>query len=422
MAVMETIVDRIARELGRDPAEIRRKNFYRDAPHHTTHYGQPVEDNHLTMMFDRIVASSSYNERRAAVVAFNKEHEFEKRGIALTPVKFGISFTTTFLNQAGALVHIYTDGTVLVSHGGVEMGQGLYTKMRGIAAAELGIDPAHVRVGATNTAKVPNTSATAASSGADLNGMAVKNAIDAIKARMVDPLAGKLSAQHPGDPTHAADLHFADGMISDARHPDRTISFIAAIQWLYLQRISLSAAGFFAPQGIGWDREAGRGSPFLYFAFGMAVSEVTVDLLTGGHSVDRVDILNDVGDSLNPAIDRGQVEGGFAQGLGWCTMEEILWDGKGRLMTHSPDTYKIPTAGDIPADLRVALLEGVPNPKVVRNSKAVGEPPFMLALSVWFAIKDALSAIAGHKVEPQFSLPATRERIVLEAERLRTLA
>lgn len=422
MAVIETIVDRVARELGRDPAEVRRKNFYREAPCATTHYGQVVEDNHLSVIHDRILATSSYRERRAAVAAFNARHEFVKRGIALTPVKFGISFTTTFLNQAGALVHIYTDGSVLVSHGGVEMGQGLYTKIRGIAAVELGIDPALVRVGATNTARVPNTSATAASSGADLNGMAVKNAIDAIKARMADALAGKFSQQAGGEATRPVDLAFAGGMITDGKHPDRSMTFGAAVQWLYLQRISLSAAGFFSPEGIGWDREAGRGRPFLYYAFGIAVSEVTIDLLTGAHTLDRVDILHDVGDSLNPMIDRGQIEGGFVQGMGWVTTEEILWDARGTLLTHSPDTYKIPTAGDVPADLRVALLEGVPNPRVIRNSKAVGEPPFMLALSVWLAIKDALSAIAGHAVEPLFSLPATRERIVLEAERLRTLA
>lgn len=422
IAVMETIIDRIARTLGRDPAEIRRKNFYRAAPADTTHYGQVVEDNRLALIHDRLMASSAYAQRRAAVAALNAGSAFVKRGIASTPVKFGISFTTTFLNQAGALVHIYTDGTVLVSHGGVEMGQGLYTKIQGIAAAELGIDPARVRVGATNTAKVPNTSATAASSGADLNGMAVKNAIDTIKARMCAALADKLSPGAGAEPSRAADLRFADGRIVDNIHPDRAITFDAAVGWLYLQRVGLSAAGFYSTPGIGWDREAGRGKPFLYYAFGMAVSEVSIDLLTGAHTVERVDILHDVGDSLNPAIDRGQVEGGFVQGLGWCTTEEILWDARGRLMTHSPDTYKIPTAGDVPEDLRVALMDGVPNPHVIRNSKAVGEPPFMLALSVWLAIKDALSSITGHTVEPHFALPATRERIALEAERLRRLA
>jgi xanthine dehydrogenase molybdopterin binding subunit len=421
MAVMETIVDRIARTLGRDPAEIRRKNFYREAPADTTHYGQVVEDNRLALLYDRIIASSDYKKRRAAAAGFNAENEFVRRGIALTPVKFGISFTTTFLNQAGALVHIYTDGTVLVSHGGVEMGQGLHTKIRGIAAAELGIDHERVRVGATNTARVPNTSATAASSGADLNGMAVKNAIEAIKARISAALAEKLSAGDGQAPTRAADLQFASGSITDSRHPERTILFEEAVRWLYLQRVSLSATGYYSTPGIGWDRDAGRGKPFMYFAFGMAVSEVAVDLLTGAHAVERVDILHDAGDPLNPAIDRGQVEGGFVQGMGWCTTEEVLWDTRGMLMTHSPDTYKIPTAGDVPADFRVALLEGAPNPHAVRNSKAVGEPPFMLALSVWLAVKDALSSITDHRVEPQFSLPATRERIVLEAERLRRL-
>jgi xanthine dehydrogenase large subunit len=419
MAVIETIMDRIARTLGKDPVEVRRKNFYRDAPCNTTHYGQVVEENRLPGIVDRLLSTSHYVARRAAVARFNAGHEFQKRGLTLTPVKFGISFTTTFLNQAAALVHIYTDGTVLVSHGGVEMGQGLHTKIRGIAAAELGIDPAHVRVGPTNTATVPNTSATAASSGADLNGMAVKNAIDVIKVRMAEGLAARLSSPSTGEPTLARDIIFAHDAVCDSVHPDRTMAFAAAVQYLYLQRVSLSAAGFFSTPGIGWDREAGRGNPFRYFAFGIAVSEVLVDLLTGEHTLERVDILHDAGDSLNPAIDRGQIEGGFVQGAGWCTTEEVLWDARGNLLTHSPDTYKIPTAGDVPEDFRVALLEGAPNGVAIRNSKAVGEPPFMLALSVWLAIKDALSAITGHQEEPRFSLPATRERIVLEAERLR---
>jgi xanthine dehydrogenase molybdopterin-binding subunit B len=421
MAVIETIMDRIARLLGKDPLEVRRKNFYRDTPCNTTHYGQVVEENRLAVIVDRLLSTSEYAVRRAAVGRFNAEHEFQKRGLALTPVKFGISFTTTFLNQAAALVHIYTDGTVLVSHGGVEMGQGLHTKIRGIAAAELGIDPVHVRVGPTNTATVPNTSATAASSGADLNGMAVKNAIDVIKLRMAEGLAARFSSLSTSGTTLARDIIFAHDAVYDSGHPDRTMSFAAAVQYLYLQRVSLSAAGFFSTPGIGWDREAGRGNPFRYFAFGMAVSEVLVDLLTGEHTLERVDILHDVGDSLNPAIDRGQIEGGFVQGAGWCTTEEVLWDVRGNLLTHSPDTYKIPTAGDVPEDFRVALLEGAPNTGAIRNSKAVGEPPFMLALSVWLAIKDALSAITGHQEEPRFNLPATRERIVLEAERLRAL-
>ena len=447
MVGIETIMDRIARALKRDPAEIRRKNFYgagdeatgrsregktfTDAAgisesdrlqlRNTTHYGQVVENNRLPFIYDRLMASSDYILRRREIQAFNASHEFQKRGMALNPVKFGISFTTTHLNQAGALVQLYTDGTALVHHGGVEMGQGLHTKIQGIAAAELGLDPAHVRVNATNTACVPNTSATAASSGADMNGMAVKNAIDTLRGRIAEGLAGHLSEQYLGDPTMPGDLCFADGRITDTRHPDRSLAFAEALQIVYLRRISLSASGFYRTPEIGWDRQSGRGRPFFYYAFGMAVSEVLVDILTGAHMILRVDIVHDVGDSLNAGIDLGQVEGGFIQGVGWCTTEEIVWDAQGHLLTHSPDTYKIPTAGDLPEVFNVELLTGVPNPGTIRSSKAVGEPPFMLALSVWFAIRDALSSIAGHVVEPEIALPATRERILLEAERLRAL-
>lgn len=420
MAVMETIMDRIARTLGLDPAEVRRRNYYRAAPADTTHYGQPVAENRLPVMHERLVASSDYSARRAETVRFNAVHEFEKRGIAMTPVKFGVSFTTTFLNQAAALVHLYTDGSVLVSHGGVEMGQGLHTKILGIAAAELGVDPSRVRVGPTQTAVVPNTSATAASSGADMNGMAVKDAIDTLKRRMAAALAPALS--RPGEePTRPEDIVFAESAVSDVRHPGRRMGLTAAVNQLYHDRVSLSASGFFRTPEIGWDREAGRGTPFRYYAYGMAVSEVEVDLLTGGHRLLRVDILHDAGDPLNPTLDRGQVEGGFVQGMGWCTMEEVVWDGQGHLLTHSPDTYKIPAAGDVPEDLRVELLQDAPNSGTIRNSKAVGEPPFMLALSAWLAIKDALSAVRDHRVEPVFALPATRERIVMEAQRLRCL-
>ncbi|MCC6399106.1 MAG: xanthine dehydrogenase molybdopterin binding subunit [Bacteroidetes bacterium] len=421
MAAIETIMDRIARTLQQDPAEIRRRNFYGSSERNTTHYGQRVENNRLQLIFDRITASSDYFRRRRDIQEFNAQHEFEKRGIALTPVKFGISFTTTHLNQAAALVNIYTDGTVLVHHGGVEMGQGLQTKIQGIAAVELGIDPACVRTGDTSTGTIPNTSATAASSGADMNGMAVKRAVDALKSRMADGIARHFSCLNLGDPSAPEDIRFSDGCVTDAKHPDRSLSFKECAQVLHLQRISLSAEGYYSTPEIGWDRQKGRGRPFLYYAFGMAVSEVLVDLLTGDHTILRADILHDAGDSLNPGIDIGQVEGGFLQGIGWCTMEQIAWDEQGRLLTHSPDTYKIPTAGDVPADFRVELLSGVPNPDTIHRSKAVGEPPFMLAFSVWLAIKDALSATAQHRVEPEFSLPATRERILLAAESLRTL-
>jgi xanthine dehydrogenase molybdopterin-binding subunit B len=299
------------------------------------------------------------------------------------------------------------------------MGQGLNTKIRGIAARELGIPFECVKVSATSTGEIPNTSPTAASSGADLNGMAVKNAIDTLKGRIAPAMAKAFTELHGGSATLAEDITFEDSTVADRRHPERTMPFAKAMQTMVLQQVSLVATGYHRTPGIGWDRKAGRGRPFLYYAFGIAVTEAEVDLLTGAHSIMRTDILHDVGDSLNPGIDRGQIEGGFIQGLGWCTTEEVLWDERGRLLTHSPDTYKIPTAGDVPRDFRVTILDGAPNPRAVRNSKAVGEPPFMLALSAWLAIKDAVSAVANHELEPRFSLPATREVIIAAVEELR---
>jgi xanthine dehydrogenase large subunit len=420
MAAMESVIDRIARSLRRDPAEIRRKNFYGSGSRDVTHYGETIEHNRLPAIYEQLMASSDYAGRRAAVQEFNAGNEFYKKGIALTPVKFGISFTTTFLNQAGALVSIYQDGTVLVNHGGVEMGQGLNTKIRQIAAAELGVSVERVKVNATDTAKVPNTSATAASSGTDLNGMAVKNAIDTLKARLAGTMAGVFSAQEGGaeDPTRAEDIRFQGDWITDSAHPERKMPFAGAMPIVNLRQVSLSATGFYKTPGIGWDKVEGRGKPFHYYSFGMAVTEVLLDVLTGAHTILRTDILHDVGDSLNEGIDLGQLQGGYIQGVGWCTMEQILWDGQGRLMTHSPDTYKIPAVRDIPRDFRTALLTGVPNPDTIRSSKAVAEPPFMLSLSAWLAIKDAVSACADHQWEPVFSLPATNEVILMSIEDL----
>ena len=420
MATIETVIDRIARRLRLDPAEVRRRNFYGTGSNNVTHYGQTIEANRLPVIDERLRQSSEYERRRKEIREFNTANEFVKRGLAMTPVKFGVSFTTTFLNQAGALVHCYTDGTVLVNHGGTEMGQGLNTKIRQIAAAEFGLDPARVKVNATNTSKVPNTSATAASSGTDLNGMAVKNAIDTIKARIVPEVAAILS-EGTSEKSAKEKLRFANGSIFDSDHPDRRLAFGDAMAQMHLRRISLSAAGYYRTPEIGWDKIKGVGKPFHYFAYGMAVSEVTLDVLTGAISVLRTDILHDVGDSLNPAIDRGQIEGGFVQGLGWCILEEIKWDDAGRLLTHSPDTYKIPTARDVPRDFRVELLSDVPNARTICNSKAVGEPPLMLALSVWLAVKDAISSIADDTIEPEFSLPATNETILLSIDRLRAM-
>ncbi|MEK6571164.1 MAG: xanthine dehydrogenase molybdopterin binding subunit, partial [Bacteroidota bacterium] len=430
MAAIETVIDRIARYHKKDPSEIRYKNFYGHETNNMTHYGQKVENNRLFVIYDQLMKSSEYIQRRKEVEEYNATHEFYKKGLAITPVKFGISFTTSFLNQAGALVLLYKDGTILVNHGGTEMGQGLHTKIQQIAAAEFGISPDRVKVNATNTSKVPNTSPTAASSGSDLNGMAVKNAIGTLKTRIAGAIAQYFTEkcsitlnESIDDPvgsrqsTLQDSIIFENDVIYDKDRPNRRIGFAEAMPILNLRQVSLSATGFYRTPDIGWDKEKGFGRPFYYYAFGMAVSEVLLDVLTGRHTILRTDILHDVGDSINPLVDYGQVEGGFIQGVGWCTTEEIKWDEKGNLMTHSPDTYKIPTVQEIPKDFRVKLLEDVPNQvNTIRRSKAVGEPPLMLSLSVWLAIKDAISAVGNHEVEPEFSLPATNEVILLSIE------
>ena len=419
MAVIEHAIDRIGRFLGKDPLEIRYLNFYRPERRNVTPYGQTVVQNHLFLIHERLIRSSEYKPRRQEIEKFNKANEFLKKGIALMPVKFGISFTTAFLNQAGALVNIYTDGTVLVNHGGTEMGQGLHTKMQQIAAAELGISPESVKVNATNTSKVPNTSPTAASSGSDLNGMAVKNAIDTIKARLVPLAVTELKKLHNLDSIPAETIEFAENHVFTTLLPSAKIPFDQLCKAAHLNQVSLSSTGYYKTPGIWFDRDAGQGEPFYYFSYAMAVSEVLVDTLTGRHELLRADILHDVGDSVNPQIDLGQISGGFIQGAGWCTTEEIKWDSRGHLLTHSPDTYKIPTISDIPPDFRIGLLNDVPNPGTIRKSKAVGEPPFMLGISVWLAIRDAVSAVGNHTVEPDLNIPATNEAILLAAEKIR---
>ena len=419
MAAVETVIDRIARYLKKDALDIRRANFYGIETNNITHYGQTIENNRLLVLCDQLMKSSEYYKRRNEVNEFNASHEFTKKGLACTPVKFGISFTTTFLNQAGALVNVYTDGTILVNHGGTEMGQGLHTKIQQIAAAEFGVKLERVKVNATNTSKVPNTSATAASSGTDLNGAAVKNAIDILKSRIAGEMAIVFSEKNINDPTLYQSIIFQDEFISDSVHPDRRMKFEEVMNIMHLRQVSLSSAGYYRTPEIGWDKQKGRGKPFYYYSFGMCVSEILLDVLTGRHILLRVDILHDAGKSLNPLIDRGQIEGGFIQGVGWCTTEEIKWDDKGRLMTHSSDTYKIPTVRDIPKDFRVELLQGYPNPIAIRQSKTVAEPPFMYGLSTWLAIKDAVSSTRDHKIEPEFSLPATNEVILLSIEKLK---
>jgi xanthine dehydrogenase large subunit len=411
MAVIENAIDRIARYLKKDAAEIRYLNFYGEQSRNQTHYGQIIDRNRLFVLWNKLYQSSDYKNRRKSINEFNRQNQHQKKGLALTPVKFGISFTTSFLNQAGALVQLYKDGTMLVNHGGTEMGQGLHTKILQIASLESGLPIDDIKVNATNTSKVPNTSPTAASASTDLNGMAVRNAIHKLLERL-RPLASAMLSV-PEKDVSLAEVVFADGAVYAAEAPESKISFSNLVQQAHKASISLSATGYYATPGLSFDKLAGQGHPFHYFAFGMAVSEVLIDTLTGMHKLLRTDILHDVGDSINEAIDLGQVIGGYIQGVGWCTTETLRWAEDGRLLNHSPDTYKIPGIGDIPEDFQVALLSGAPNPNVIRKSKAVGEPPFMLAFSTWLAIKDAISATANHLFEPDFELPANNEVILM---------
>lgn len=419
MAAMETIIDKIARVLKKDAAEIRYRNFYGLTERNTTPYGQLIEYNRLYTVYDKIIRTSDYYNRREAVNIFNANNKYLKRGLALTPVKFGISFTTSFLNQAGALVHIYKDGSVLLNHGGTEMGQGLHTKIMQIAAAELGVSIEKIKVSPTNTSKVPNTSPTAASSGTDINGMAVKNAIDKLKIRVAQIVAAHFNETYKTPTTLAENIIFENDFIADSIHNERRISFVDAVNMSYFKQTSLSATGFYKTPDVNFNRDTGKGKPFHYFSYGMSVSEVEVDILTGGQKILFSDIVFDVGDSINTLLDRGQIEGAFIQGIGWCTTEEMKYDAKGNLLNHSPDTYKIPAVSDIPEDFRVHILKGLPNHNTIRRSKAIGEPPFMLCFSVWLAIKDALSAVANHSKEPHFEIPATNEMILMAAEKLK---
>jgi len=419
MAAMETIIDRIARALGKDAAEIRYRNFYGINERNTTPYGQLIENNKIFTVYNKIIKSSDYYIRRETVNKFNAENTYLKRGLAITPVKFGISFTTSFLNQAGALVHIYKDGSVLLSHGGTEMGQGLHTKIMQIAAAELGVDINRIKVSPTNTSKVPNTSPTAASSGTDMNGMAVKNAIEKLKTRIAEVVANHFNHKKQKNISLVQNIIFDNDTIYDNTNKKNCLTFDEAIAMAYLKQTSLSATGFYKTPDVNFNRETGKGRPFHYYTFAMAVSEVEVDILTGYHKILRTDIVFDLGDSLNKLIDRGQIEGAFIQGVGWCTSEDMKYDKNGNLLNHSPDTYKIPTIADIPEDFRVSILDGIPNPNTIRRSKAVGEPPFMLCFSVWLAIKDAISAVAAHKKEPQFKIPATNETILYALENIK---
>ena len=411
MLVIEEMIDRVARRLGLPPEIVRERNLYRGKGEtNTTPYGQEIADNRIQTIWRELKKSSRLARRRGEIAKWNQKHPHRKRGLAMTPVKFGISFTVTHLNQAGAFVLVYQDGTVQVNHGGAEMGQGVHTNVIAIAANELGVEPERVRVMPTSTDKVPNTSATAASCGTDLNGAAVKNACEILRGRLA-PVAADLLRQKIGRRPVPEKLIFAEGLVYSRRRPRISITFAEVIRKAFLQRISLSATGYYATPGIHWDRSAGCGKPFHYFACGAAVTEVEVDGFTGMHCVLRVDILHDVGDSINEGVNRGQIEGGFVQGMGWLTTEELQWDDEGRLLTHSPDTYKIPSVGDTPRIFNVTLLKHAAQKNTIYGAKAVGEPPLMLAISVREAIRDAIGGFGPPAAQVPLAAPATSEAI-----------
>ncbi len=412
MVPAERIIEEVAFAVGKDPLEIRKLNFYGKTENNITPYHQTVEDNVIHEIVADLEKTADYAGRRAEIAAFNKASPWLKRGIALTPVKFGFSFTMTAYNQAGALLHIYRDGSVYLNHGGTEMGQGLFMKVAQVVAEELQIDVDRVKISATNTSKVPNTSATAASSGSDLNGMAAQAAARTLKDRLTGFAAERFQAQ-------ASEVQWLPGRI---RVRGEEVPFEKLVHDAYFGRIQLSATGFYATPKIHWSRDEGRGRPFYYYAYGAACSEVTIDTLTGEYRLDRVDILHDVGRSLNPAIDLGQIEGAFVQGAGWLTMEELWWDDAGRLRTHAPSTYKIPACSDRPKVLNIRLFDNANAEPTIYRSKAVGEPPFMLGISALHAISDAVASVADHKICPCIDPPATPEKVLAAVDRLRAQA
>ncbi len=407
----ERMIEEIAFALGKDPLEVRKANFYGDAHdgRNLTPYHQEVTDNIIGRLVSELEESCDYQQRRRDILAFNAEGGVLRKGIALTPVKFGISFTATHYNQAGALIHVYSDGSIHLNHGGTEMGQGLNTKVAQVVADAFQVDFERIKITRTTTEKVPNTSATAASSGSDLNGMAALDAADQIKARLVEFAAG-----HWG--VRPEEVRFVPGHVQVGT---QLLPWEQVIKAAYMARVHLSAAGFYKTPDIHWDRAAGKGRPFYYFAYGASCSEVTIDTLTGEYRVERTDILHDVGRSLNPVLDRGQVEGAFVQGMGWLTTEELWWDDKGALRTHAPSTYKIPLASDRPRVFNVNLAEWSQNrERTIKRSKAVGEPPFMLGISVFEALSMAVASVADYRECPRLDAPATPERVLMAVERL----
>jgi len=408
----ERMIEEIAYALGKDPLEVRKANFYGDATdgRNLTPYHQEVEDNVIARIVEELEESADYQARRQAILEENAKCGIVRRGLALTPVKFGISFTATWYNQAGALIHVYNDGSIHLNHGGTEMGQGLNTKVAQIVADAFQVDFERIKITKTTTEKVPNTSATAASSGSDLNGMAALDAAQQIKERLV-----KFAAESRNVPE--TEVHFLPNHVQIG---EDLIPFDAFIKEAYMARVQLSAAGFYKTPKIHWDREAGKGRPFYYYAYGASCSEVSVDTLTGEYRVERTDILHDVGRSLNPVLDKGQVEGAFVQGMGWLTTEELWWDDEGRLRTHAPSTYKIPLASDRPRVFNVNLADWSDNREMtIKRSKAVGEPPFMLGVSVFEALSMAVASIANYSECPRLEAPATPERVLMAMTRLK---
>jgi xanthine dehydrogenase large subunit len=411
MFAIEYVVDEIARYLQLDALAVRRRNFYGKGERNVTPYRQTVEDNILEPIVDRLEKTSEYRKRVEEIRRFNRGSPLLKRGIALTPVKFGISFTATHLNQAGALLHVYTDGTVHINHGGTEMGQGLFTKVAQVVAEELQIDLDRIRITASDTSKVPNASATAASSGSDLNGKAAQAAARKIRKRLIRFACERFSVRED-------QVEFHNNQV---RIGNETMGFGELVFLAWFARRSLSATGFYRTPKINYDRSTFSGRPFFYYAYGAAVSEAIVDTLTGEYRLLRVDILHDCGKSLNPAIDMGQIEGGFVQGTGWLTSEELWWTAEGELKTHAPSTYKIPTCSDLAVDFRVEMLELAANGEdTIYRSKAVGEPPLMLSLSVFHAIRDAIASVDNYRTIPQLAAPATPEAVLTAIEAIRS--
>ena len=410
---IETIIEQIANDIGKDPLDVRMLNIYQDPAVSgnpatmVTQYGQTIADWVGDKVITQVASEAKYRERRDSVNAFNKVNKRRKRGLALVPLKFGISFTATMLNQGGALLNIYMDGSVSVNHGGTEMGQGLNTKMAQVCADGLGIDLSYVRVTGTDTQKVPNASATSASSGADINGAAIMNATAQMRARLAPVVANMLGCKDN-------EVNFANNM---AHGGGKSVEWTAVAKQAWLDRVGLSVAGFYMTPEIKYDFATLTGHAFYYYCYGASVSEVEIDTRTGEWWLKAVDIVHDAGKSINPAIDKGQIEGGYVQGMGWLTMEECIWDKKGKFLTHGPSTYKIPVAGDIPAHFKVTLFDGSNLKPTPFNSKAVGEPPLMLALSTFFALRDAVSASADHKTVVHMSAPATPEKILMGCEK-----